>query len=91
MCVYIHNIYIYICIEALFVLSLRGHTTRVVARTVADQARALAMYNKIPRVLMNRMPDYAEHLKDFASILAFHKAYPIGLHVDGRLLYLYVY
>ena len=88
MCVYIHNIYIYIyiCIEALFVLSLRGHTPRMYTRTVPEQARALAMYNKIPRVLMARMPDYADHLKDFASILAFHKAYPIGLHVDGRLL-----
>ena len=88
---YIYIIYIYICIEALFVLSLRGHTPRFIARTVADQARALAMYNKIPRVLMARIPDYADHLKDFASILAFHKAYPIGLHADGRLLYLYVY
>lgn len=60
--------------EALHVLQLRGVVVRLSGRALAENARALANYNKVPRVLFPRFPHYAEMLKRFESIRAFHEA-----------------
>lgn len=70
--------------EALHVLTLRGHSPKINGRNIPEQARALAAYNRVPRLLLPRFPDYKKQLAPFVSIRTFHEHYPIGLGMDGQ-------
>lgn len=70
--------------EALHVLMLRGHVPKFTQRTVTEQAKALATYNRVPRLLLPRFPEYKQHLAEFQNIRKFHETFTVGLAMDGN-------
>lgn len=69
--------------EALHVLLLRKANLKLTGRGVADLAKGLVLYNKIPRALAPRFPRYQNLLNDFRTLRQFHTKYPFGLLLDG--------
>ena len=63
----------------LHLLLLRGYNIKLTGRGIAELARGLVLYSKIPTSLVPRFPRYVDILKPFGSLQAFHKAFPQGL------------
>lgn len=51
--------------------------------SLARQAKALVVFTKIPVALIPRLPAHAKVLEPFASMKAFHTAFPVGRKMDG--------
>lgn len=70
--------------ENLHILLLRGCSIKMSGRGIAELARGLVLYSKVPQALLPRFPRYAEFLKDFQSLRVFHEKFPSGLTVLSR-------
>ena len=64
----------------LHLLLLRGYNVKLTGRGIAELARGLVLYSKIPASLLPRFPKYADLLKPFGSLEAFHAEFPEGMY-----------
>lgn len=61
------------------ILLLRKTSLKLTGRGVADLAKGLALYNRIPEALLPHFPKYKDLLNDFANLRTFHEKFPYGL------------
>ncbi len=64
--------------ENLHCLFLRGFVPKLTGRGVAEQAKAMLHYSKLPRAIIERMPKYRDLLHSWQSLPTFHTMCPIG-------------
>ena len=57
----------------LHILLLRGNNVKMAGRGIADLARGLVLYSRIPAALLPRFEKYSELLKPFGSLREFHR------------------
>ena len=69
--------------ENLYILNLRGSNITLSGRNIADQARALVLYSRIPSLLVPRFPEHKLLLCDFKSFREYHAVYGKGLAWNG--------
>ena len=69
--------------ECLHILLLRKANIKLVGRGIADLAKGLALYNRIPEALVPRFPKYKDLLSDFSCFRNFHQKYPFGRDFNG--------
>ena len=63
--------------------ALLSRSSQAIGRSVPEQAKALALYNKIPKAVLERYPKNMVYLCEFQSLSTFHENFPIGLDMSG--------
>ena len=69
--------------QTLHVMQLRNYNVKSSVKLVAETAKALPYYVKIPEALIKRYSKYEDLLKPYSSLHAFHEAHPLGTLSTG--------